>query len=495
MVTTESRLTTETPPVFGENAKNVATPAWFAKYRYAIFVTDLVVIVAALLVAQRSRFGTVDGHIMAGPVQVDYAVAGLVIELIWVLALTASESRSMRVIGAGLDEYRKVINATFATFGLIAVCSYLLSIEFSRFYFVVALPLGLGLLLSGRLAWRLVLTSRRRQGRAMSGTLIVGDWDEVERTIRDLRRHPEAGYKPVAISVVGPDKAGHGDPLMESLPRVPRTQVAAVAANPRMRAVMIAGSVSRRSVRELAWQLESAAVDLIMVSRLTDVAGPRMHVVPVDGLPMVHVDLPQYTGLSYAAKRTMDIMISGVALFLLSPVFVAIAAAIKLDDGGPVLFRQERVGQNSTTFTMHKFRSMVLDAEAKVAELMAANEGNGVLFKMKRDPRVTRVGAFLRKHSLDELPQFWDVLVGNMSVVGPRPPLMSEVETYEEHVHRRLLTKPGITGLWQVSGRSDLSWDESVRLDLRYVENWSISSDIVIILKTIRAVLRPRGAY
>src|SRR5690606_18351382 len=245
----------------------------------------------------------------------------------------------------------------------------------------------------------------------MSGTLIVGDWDEVERTIRDLRRHPEAGYKPVAISVVGPDKAGHGDPLMESLPRVPRTQVAAVAANPRMRAVMIAGSVSRRSVRELAWQLESAAVDLIMVSRLTDVAGPRMHVVPVDGLPMVHVDLPQYTGLSYAAKRTMDIMISGVALLLLSPVLLAIAAAIKLDDGGPVLFRQERVGQNSTTFTMHKFRSMVLDAEAKVAELMAANEGNGVLFKMKRDPRVTRVGAFLRKHSLDELPQFWDVLV------------------------------------------------------------------------------------
>jgi exopolysaccharide biosynthesis polyprenyl glycosylphosphotransferase len=468
---------------------------WYEKYRYALFVTDLLMIVVALLTAQYSRFGGESGALAVGPWQFGYGVVGLVLELIWVFALTATESRSKRVIGAGLEEYRAVLNGTVAAFGVVAVLSYLFEISLSRFYFVVALPVGLVLLLLGRLAWRLFLARVRRDGRALTGTVVVGDREEVEATLKDIRRHPEAGYRPLAVSLVGPDIDDGADPILSLLPRVDRDDLPALARDSRLGAVMIAGSLPRREIRSLAWELENTNVELILLSRLTDVAGPRMHIVPVDGLPMVHVDLPQYTGFNHVAKRTMDILFSAAVLIVLSPVLAAIALAIKLDDRGPVIFRQERVGLNGTTFTMHKFRSMAVDAEARLAELQAKNEGSGVLFKMKHDPRVTRVGRVLRKFSLDELPQFWDVLTGSMSVVGPRPPLAREVKEYESHVYRRLLTKPGITGLWQVSGRSDLSWEESVRLDLRYVENWSISGDIILILKTVRAVLRPDGAY
>ncbi|MFC7404653.1 sugar transferase [Georgenia alba] len=495
MATTESRL--EPGDLLAEvpEGRVVAAP-WFDKYRYAIFVTDLVMIVAALLIAQHTRFGSVYGNVVAGPFAIDYGVAGLVIELIWVVALTATDSRSKRVIGAGLEEYRRVLSATFATFGLVAVTSYLLEMEFSRFYFVVALPVGVLLLLCGRLGWRMVLTSLRKQGRAMTGAVVIGDQAEVEHTLHQLRRHPESGYKPVAVALVGSESEEYrADPMLEVLPRIARADIPSLANDPRIAAVMIAGSMPRSQIRQLAWDLENSAVEMIMVSRLTDVAGPRTHISPIDGLPMVHVDLPQYSGVNVVAKRAMDIVFAGIALLLLLPLFAVVAIAIKLDDRGPVLFTQERIGQNGRPFTIHKFRTMAVDAEARMADLIAQHGGRALLFKLENDPRVTRVGAFLRKYSIDELPQFWDVLVGSMSVVGPRPQVAREVEQYEEHVHRRLLTKPGITGLWQVSGRSSLSVDESVRLDLRYVENWSISGDIILILKTIRAVLRPDGAY
>ena len=210
---------------------------------------------------------------------------------------------------------------------------------------------------------------------------------------------------------------------------------------------------------------------------------------------MVHVDLPQYSGFNHAVKRSFDVALAAVALLLLSPLMAAIAIGVRLSGDGPVLFRQERVGAHGTRFTMLKFRSMVTDAEARLLDLQDRNEGSGVLFKLKDDPRVTPFGRALRRYSLDELPQLWNVLAGSMSLVGPRPPLPNEVERYEEDVNRRLLTKPGITGLWQVSGRSNLSWEESVKIDLYYVENWSITGDLVILLKTVRAVVGSRGAY
>jgi exopolysaccharide biosynthesis polyprenyl glycosylphosphotransferase len=194
-------------------------------------------------------------------------------------------------------------------------------------------------------------------------------------------------------------------------------------------------------------------------------------------------------------KRLLDVVVSGTAILLLLPVLLVIGLAVRLDSPGPAIFRQERVGRNGSTFTMLKFRSMAIDAEERLAALRAQNEGAGLLFKMKDDPRVTRVGRFIRKYSLDELPQLWNVLVGDMSLVGPRPPLRREVDGYESHVHRRLYIKPGLTGMWQVNGRSDLSWDESVRLDLYYVENWSLTGDLVILWRTARVLLHPTGAY
>jgi exopolysaccharide biosynthesis polyprenyl glycosylphosphotransferase len=248
-------------------------------------------------------------------------------------------------------------------------------------------------------------------------------------------------------------------------------------------------------IRTVGWELERTDAELMIASRLTDVAGPRIHFRPAEGMPLMHVELPNYEGGKHVVKRVFDFVVAAGALVALAPVFAAIAIVIKHDDGGPVFFRQERVGRNGRTFPMYKFRSMTLDAEARLAELEALNEGNGVLFKLRDDPRVTRPGRILRRYSLDELPQLWNILMGHMSLVGPRPPLLSEVERYEDHVLRRLYIKPGLTGMWQINGRSDLSWQDSVRLDLYYVENWSLTGDLLILWRTLRIVLRPSGAY
>ena len=225
-------------------------------------------------------------------------------------------------------------------------------------------------------------------------------------------------------------------------------------------------------------------------------ATPRLHLQTIGGVPLLFVDEPEFTGLRRVAKGLLDYGLALTGLMLLAPVMLALAVAVKVSSPGPVFFRQERVGRMSQPFLMTKFRSMYVDAEQRLAEVAHLNQhGEGPLFKMRDDPRITPVGAFLRRYSLDELPQLFDVLRRSMSLVGPRPPLPSEVAEYEKDVHRRLLVKPGITGLWQVSGRADLTWEESVRLDLSYVENWSLGLDLSIIARTVVAVLARRGAY
>jgi exopolysaccharide biosynthesis polyprenyl glycosylphosphotransferase len=228
---------------------------------------------------------------------------------------------------------------------------------------------------------------------------------------------------------------------------------------------------------------------------LLDVAGPRTTIRPVAGLTLLHVDHPELAGGKQVVKAVFDKMVALTAVILLAPLFAVIMMAIRLGDHGPVFFRQTRVGKDGRTFAVWKFRTMVVDAEARKAELTAQNEAAGALFKMRQDPRVTKAGSRLRRSSLDELPQLFNVLVGDMSLVGPRPPLPAEAAKYGDHMRRRLVVKPGITGLWQVNGRSDLAWDEAVRLDLRYVENWSLALDLQILWKTWSAVVRGHGAY
>jgi exopolysaccharide biosynthesis polyprenyl glycosylphosphotransferase len=260
-------------------------------------------------------------------------------------------------------------------------------------------------------------------------------------------------------------------------------------------AVTASSSITGDALRRLGWELEGTGVDLVVAPALADVAGPRISIRPVAGLPLLHVEEPEIAGF-WPLLRTATYWVMALLLVIvLSPVLVGIAVWIAVDSRGPVLFRQTRAGTGGRPFTVYKFRTMAVDAESRLEELRALNESDGLLFKMRRDPRVTRSGRFLRKYSLDELPQLMNVLRGNMALVGPRPPLPSEVEAYGADVRRRLMVRPGITGLWQVSGRSDLTWEESVRLDLYYVENWSPALDISILWKTLFAVLRGGGAY
>jgi exopolysaccharide biosynthesis polyprenyl glycosylphosphotransferase len=248
-------------------------------------------------------------------------------------------------------------------------------------------------------------------------------------------------------------------------------------------------------LRKLSWQLEGSGIELLVSPGLVEIAGPRLHIRPFVGLPLLAIEEPVFSGWKKVLKGALDRVGAAVAIILVAPVLAGIAVAVRLSGPGPVLYRQERVGASGTVYTMLKFRSMVDGADAKLTELLAQNEGNGLLFKMRNDPRVTPVGRWLRRFSLDELPQLFNVVGGSMSLVGPRPPLPQEVERYDTSIRRRLLVKPGLTGLWQISGRSDLSWEESVRLDLRYVENWTLALDLLILWKTASAVIRSRGAY
>jgi exopolysaccharide biosynthesis polyprenyl glycosylphosphotransferase len=260
-------------------------------------------------------------------------------------------------------------------------------------------------------------------------------------------------------------------------------------------AVLASPDLGPEQLRRLAWELEPTGADLMVAPSLVEVAGPRLSIRPVSGLPLLQVEQPQFTGARRFVKATFDRTLATLALLVLSPLLLTVGAAVRLSSSGPALFRQERVGRNGRTFTMVKFRTMVVDAEAKRDELLAQSDRDGLMFKMRLDPRITRVGGLLRRYSLDELPQLINVVRGDMSLVGPRPPLPAEVAEYPQDVRRRLLVPPGLTGLWQVSGRADLSWEESVRLDLRYVDNWSLATDLLILWKTARAVLSGSGAY
>lgn len=468
---------------------------WRRRVRVRLLVVDATVISAAVIIALVLRFGRPSVDNLA---TVDYFWCAIALTVAWLVALLANQAYRPDCLALGSDEFRRVAKATFAVFGVFAIVSMIFKMEISRVFLAVALPIGLLLLLAGRLAGRAWLNRARARGQFVDQVLVIGAPQEVRYVASRIQSNPSAGYTiaGVATGDVEPGRfeLADGDVVPES-GRISDAIDSARELN--ASGIIVAGHsrVNRELLREMSWQLEGTGITLALASRMTDVAGPRIHWRPIEGLPLMSVEMPRYTGAKFYLKRMFDFSAALLGLVALSPVLLAIAVAVKLDSKGPVFFRQTRVGVNGNLFKMTKFRSMVVDAEARLAELAAANEGSGVLFKMKDDPRITRVGRFIRRYSLDELPQLFDVLAGSMSLVGPRPPLPSEVEEYEDHVHRRLNVKPGITGPWQVGGRSNLSWEESVRKDLYYVENWSLAGDVVILLKTVRAVLMRDGAY
>lgn len=475
---------------------------WQRVMRRRLAVSDFSVVLTTVFAAQVLRFGLDDGAPGYDPVS--YIFLAAILAIAWLVALHVMQSRVPAVLGIGSEEYRRVTTATLSIFGLLAIIAMLLKIDVARGYIAIALPLGLfGLVFSRRL-WRLWLVRKRRVGQYCDRTLLIGHRAEVAFVADQIQRRPAAGYKICGAILDENRSASDGPPIpikTSSGGEVeivgPLTDVVGTVLGMQATAVIVAGNVSnnRHFLKSLGWELEKTRASLVLASRLTDIAGPRIHWRPIDGLPLMSVELPQYSGAKHSLKRFIDILLSGAGLIALSPLFLLVACLVKREDGGPVFFRQARVGVLGDEFVMHKFRSMSVDADSRIAELSSLNEGQGQLFKIRNDPRVTRIGAFLRKYSIDELPQLWDVLRGKMSIVGPRPPLPREVAEYEVHIHRRLNVRPGITGLWQVSGRSDLSWEESVRLDLYYVENWSPAGDMAIMFKTVRAVIAKEGAY
>jgi exopolysaccharide biosynthesis polyprenyl glycosylphosphotransferase len=459
--------------------------------------SDTAIVVLSTAACLLGRFGLSAARVEVVGVSVQYVTVATVVGSLWLVLLAAYRTRNLRVLGMGFGEYKGVVNASVLTFGILGIAVLVFQVQIARGFFIVALPVGLGALLLNRWLWRRWLNHKRLAGHYLSRAIVVGDADDVKYVVSQIDKKSGAAYRVIGLSI--PDgqhlRATFAKSIVPVISRLDDVAdaVRAIGAD----AVIVAGKPggSRNFIRDLGWALEGTGAELVVAASLTNVAGPRIHFRPVEGLPLMHVELPQFEGGKHLLKRVVDVALSGLALLLLMPVFAFIAIAIRRDSAGPVLFRQERVGRNGQTFRMLKFRSMVQTAETDLAALKEMNEGSGLLFKMKVDPRVTRVGQVLRKFSLDELPQFWNILIGHMSLVGPRPPLENEVEGYERHVRRRLYIKPGLTGMWQVNGRSDLSWEESVRLDLYYVENWSLTGDLIILWRTFNVLTHPVGAY
>ncbi|GAY16500.1 polyprenyl glycosylphosphotransferase [Mycobacterium sp. shizuoka-1] len=462
-------------------------------------VADLIAVVAAISLAQWLRFGALPPT-EAPFKNSNYFVVSTIIAVSWTLALSINRSRSPRVIGSGAEEYRRVWLATLSVFGTVAILSMLFKLEIARGYLMIALPAGITLLILFRwLGRQMVVRARRKYGRCITRVLVVGS----ERAVCDLTRslaRDSSEYEVVGACIPGPRSRTEitvpGIGSIASFGDESNVVGAVTATKSHAVAVTATERLDGRGFRDLSWELEKLNIDLLVSPGVVDVAGPRLQMRPVAGLPLIHVEKPQYHGAKRFQKRLFDIAFSSAVLVFGLPILAAIAIAIKLTSKGPVFYRQERIGMNGQPFEMVKFRTMVDGADTMLGQLSALNESEGgVLFKIRCDPRITPVGRFLRKYSLDELPQFINVFKQDMSVVGPRPPLANEVKSYDDHAKRRLLVRPGITGLWQVSGRSDLSWEDSVRLDLFYVENWSMMSDLLIALKTVRAVFGHHGAY
>lgn len=471
---------------------------WQRRYIRALIVSDVIVISLALACAQMVRLGRPITAL--DPASVYFSILSAFVAIIWLTVLAAYRTRSPRIVGAGMEEYRRVISATLATIGVVAVALMIFRPEYARGYLAVAFPLGLAGLVVGRNVCRIYLASQRKQGKCVVSVLAVGDFRAVRSLVQSLTRGWGYGYSVAGVCLPGREAGGTIEiPGVGTLPVMGdenSVEAAILATGADTVALTTTDHLGPEGVRELSWALDRLGVDLVVTPGVIDVAGPRLTMRPVAGLPLIHVEKPQYSGTKKLQKLAFDYLVSVGVLLAALPVMVGCAIAIKLTSKGPVFYRSERIGLDGEPFQMMKFRTMVDGADRQIDSLVHVNDSvGGVLFKIKQDPRVTAVGRFLRKYSLDELPQFLNVLKRDMSVVGPRPPLRREVDTYNDQVRRRLLVLPGITGLWQVSGRSDLSWEDSVRLDLSYVENWSITNDVLIAVKTVRTVATGSGAY
>ncbi|MFC6156385.1 sugar transferase [Kribbella jiaozuonensis] len=459
-------------------------PRWVGVYRWAAVGGDLLAAMLGVSIALLTRFGY---HV--GP---SYLVVSSLLPPAWVGVVALSKGYDPRYFGAGPDEFRSLMRSGVGLTAAVAMTSYVTKTEIARGFVVLAIPVMVVSALLLRYALRKDLHRHRVRGRCMHRVLVVGRSGPAATLCEHLEKRPTDGFRVVATCRPRGDGHGHLQPDELAEPDI-------LAAADRHAVDVVAISTDPelvgQSLRRLSWALEQRGIELIVSPGIIEVAGPRISVRPVAGLSLLHLERPSVSGGPHLMKAVFDRTVALGFIAVLSPLLIGLALAVKVSSPGPVLFRQQRIGRGGDEFTMLKFRSMYSDAEQRLGDLYALSDGNGVIFKMRDDPRMTPLGRWIRRFSLDELPQLFNVLRGDMSLVGPRPPLAEEVALYAADDSRRMLVKPGMTGLWQVSGRSDLSWDESVRLDLRYVDNWSMTLDLLILWKTVRAVAYGAGAY
>ena len=474
-----------------------ARTGWQAGYRARLRLTDATVIGATLITAYGLQLMLDAPSRWSGTELMMHTSPGLLLAIVWLAALNTNRAYDVRFFGRGMSEYQRVLDATWKSFSVIVLLAWVTAYAEARTLLLVAAPLGMVGLVASRYVWRQHLLRQRRRGEGgLTIVLAIGGREQAARLIRLLNGAPEQEFVVVGVCVptsgVRPGEKLSGVPVLGDLDDVGQTahEVGAGAV-----AVCSSHEVTADVVRRLGWELERYGVDLMLTAELADVAVPRITVSPAPGMSLLHVDTPRFEGPKFSVKQVMDWGLTALLTILVSPVLLVITLAVALTSRGPVFYLSHRVGRGGRTFPMVKFRTMYVGADRDVVALAATNEAAGPLFKMRADPRITRVGRVLRRYSLDELPQLFNVLCGHMSLVGPRPPLPHEVAAYEERMRRRLLVKPGMTGLWQVTGRSDLSWEESVRLDVYYAENWTPFLDLLILAQTARAVVSGRGAY
>ena len=453
--------------------------------RFGIVMTDAVVLALATFFGFITRFsvGELDTALL-GPIQ----LVGTITPVLWLIVLALVGSYEQRVVGLGLSEYGRVLQSALWMVALVSIVSFLGKFDTSRAYVLIVIPLGLAGLLIDRWLWRRWILHKRNQGKELQSTIVIGDLDDRERIKTAFAERRWAGYAVVAESDPPPTNEHMETWLNHLMHRIAIERIMCVALAPSC-------GLTGADIRELSWRIEGRGIDLLISSALGAVTGPRITLRVATGLPFMHLDEVGIGLTNRAVKRTMDITVSAFALIVLSPILLIIALIIALTSGRPILFNQERAGVRGRVFQVHKFRTMVQGADAKREELRELLGDDEPIAKFVDDPRITPFGRFLRRWSLDELPQLFNVLSGDMSLVGPRPHPLDDVSRYRESDSRRLLAKPGMTGLWQVAGRSDLSWDDAVELDLLYIENWSVLADATILLRTFQAVLTRRGAY
>ncbi|WP_170867227.1 sugar transferase [Nocardioides lianchengensis] len=472
-----------------------ATPSRSLRYLPATaFIADLAIIsaCAAVAVLGRKELRFFDSP---ADVSADVAMVGPFIVAGWLFTLFLYGAYERSVFGAGTDEFKRVTNASLVAAALVGVGCYITNVDLSRGFFVLAFGLALPFLLIGRGVQRRALHSARRRGVLRHRVLIAGSPSHIDEIAGVLRRESWLGYQVVGCLTPAYDLTEEtrlGVPVLGNSDEATSVVLASGAD-----IIFFAGGAlgSANQMRKVVWDLEHHDVQVVVAPSVTDISSERVRVRPVGGLPLMHIDPPAWSDASRWGKRLFDFAGSLGLILAFSPLMLIAAIQIKLFDRGPVLFRQTRIGKDGAEFSCLKFRTMVTNAEELLAKLHAEQGYENGLFKMKDDPRITRPGKLLRRLSLDELPQLFNVLRGEMSLVGPRPPLPIEVASYAADTARRLHVRPGMTGLWQVSGRSDLSWSEAIRLDLYYVDNWSMVQDLSILAKTFGAVFSSRGAY